>query len=101
MGKFTTTQSNLDNQYSYINESVMISGNYILDAKTSAFKNVSGSVFAYDENNVQGDFIGSFSGSLVDGEMNYSLSQMTKAQSDLVWAAINEIEQYVFGEIHN
>ena len=45
MGTFTKTQTVLDNQYSYVNEAVAISGNYFVDAATNTFKSVSGSVF--------------------------------------------------------
>lgn len=98
MGTFTKTRSVLDNQYSYVNESLMIAGNYILDAATNAFINVSGSVFAVGVNGNQGDFIGSFNGSMDDDKMSYSFSQMTKEQSDLVWEAVKEIEPYVLGK---
>jgi hypothetical protein len=98
MGTFTKTRSVLDNQYSYVNESLMIAGNYILDAATNALINVSGSVFVVGVNGNQGDFIGSFNGSMDDDKMSYSFSQMTKEQSDLVWVAVKEIEPYILGE---
>ena len=98
MGTFTKTRSVLDNQYSYVNESLMIAGNYILDAATNAFINVSGSVFAVGVNENQGDFIGSFNGSMDDDKMSYSFSQMTEEQYQLVWVAVKELEPYILGE---
>lgn len=98
MGTFTKTQSVLDNQYSYTNENLAISGNYFVDAATGTFKNVIGSVFSVDTEGREGEFIGSFSGSMIEGKMAYSFSQMTKDQYDLVWIAVKEIEPYVIGE---
>lgn len=95
MGTFTKTQSVLDNQYSYVNASLAISGNYYVDATTSTFKSVSGSVFAMDSEGIQGEFIGSFNGSISGEKMIYSFSQMTKEDYDLVWEAIKEIEPHV------
>lgn len=98
MGTFTKTLTTIDNQYSYQNESLVISGNYFVDGATNAFKSVIGSVFSVDTELHQGEFIGSFTGSMIGDKMSYSFSQMTKEQSDLVWVAISEIEPYVLGD---
>lgn len=101
MGTFTKTQSVLDNQYSYVNEAVAISGNYFVDAATNTFKSVSGSVFAMDSDGQQGEFVGSFNGSMIGEKMSYSFSQMTKEDYDLVWEAIKEIEPHVIEDNNN
>ena len=101
MGNFTVTMSTLDNQYSYHNESVLLEGNYFVNAQTSTFIGVSGTAYSTDTEGNQGDFIGSFNGSLVEGEMVYSFSQMTKEQYDLVWVAVKELEPYVLGTDNN
>ena len=98
MGTFTKTQSVIDNQYSYTNESIAISGNYFIDAPTGTFRGIMGSVFAIDTEGNPGKFIGSFNGSMEGEEMSYSFSQMTKENYDLVWDAIKEIEPYLTGE---
>ena len=101
MGTFTKTQTVIDNQYSYVNESIAISGNYFVDGQTSTFKSVSGSVFAMDSEGHQGEFIGSFNGSMSGEKMTYSFSQMTKEDYDLVWEAIKEIEPHVIEDNDN
>ena len=101
MGTFIKTQTVLDIQYSYVNEAVAISGNYFVDAATNTFKSVSGSVFAMDSDGQQGEFVGSFNGSMIGGKMSYSFSQMTKEDYDLVWEAIKEIEPHVIEDNNN
>ena len=98
MGTFTKTLVTIDNQYNYQNASLIISGNYFVDGTTSAFKSVIGSVFSVDTELQQGEFIGTFNGSMIEDKMSYSISQMTKEKSDLVWEAIREIEPYILGE---
>lgn len=98
MGKFTITMSTLDNQYNYHNESVLLGGNYFVDAQTNTFKGVSGMAYSTDTDGNQGEFIGSFNGNLVEGKMIYSFSQMTEEQYQLVWAAVKELEPYVTGK---
>ena len=98
MGTFIKTLTTIDNQYSYQNESLIISGNYFVNGATSAFKSIIGSVFSVDTELQQGEFIGTFNGSMIEDKMSYSFSQMTKEQSDLVWVAVKEIEPYVLGK---
>lgn len=98
MGNFIKTQSVLDNQFVYTNSSLEVSGNYFLDAPTSTFKNISGSIFSVDTEGNQGDFICGFSGSMIEGKMSYSFSQMTEEQYQLVWVAVKELEPYILGE---
>lgn len=97
MGEFTITMSTIDNQYNYHNDTVLLGGNYFVDAQTSTFRGVSGMAYSTDTNGNQGKFIGSFNGHLVEGEMVYSFSQMTKQQYDLVWEAVKELEPYITG----
>lgn len=97
MGTFTKTQTVIDNQYSYINESLAISGNYFVDAATDTFTSIFGSVFCVDTEGNQGEFIGSFNGSMKGDKMSYSFSEMTKENYDLLWVAIKEIEPHVIG----
>ena len=98
MGKFTITMSTIDNQYNYHNESVLLGGNYFVDAQTNTFKGVSGMAYSTDTDGNQGEFIGSFNGNLVEGKMIYSFSQMTEEQYQIVWVAVKELESYVLGK---
>ena len=97
MGEFTITMSTIDNQYNYHNDTVLLGGNYFVDAQTNTFKGVSGMAYSTDSEGNQGDFIGSFNGHPVEGDMVYSFSNMTKEQYDLVWVAVKELESYIIG----
>lgn len=92
MGTFNITDSNLNNQFIYTDENIIVDGNYNLDATTRVIKNVTGNAYAKDENGEKGEFIGNFIGNVADGNLEYSLSQMSRRESNMVWDAIDEIE---------
>ena len=96
MGTFTITSSNLNCGYEYKNESVEVSGSYSKDATTDTMMNVSGTVYVTTPDG-RGDYIGNFNGYMRDGEVRYSLSEMSRKNSNLVWNAIDEIELNIIG----
>ena len=96
MGTFTVTSSNLNCGYEYKNESVEVSGSYSKDATTDTMINVSGTAYVTTPDG-RGDYIGNFNGYMRDGEVRYSLSEMSRKNSNLVWNAIDEIELNIIG----
>jgi len=100
MGTFNITSSNLNNQYTYSNATVIVVGNYNMDATTNTLKNLSGSCY-HVENGEQGEYFGDFNGYMRDGEVKYSISEMTRRDANLVWDAIDEIEAYITGQNAN
>jgi hypothetical protein len=101
MGEFTITSSNLQNGYNYKDSAVIVTGSYNKDATTNTLQNVSGQVYRQNEQGEQGDYIGNFSGYMRDGEIRYSMSEMSRRDSNLVWDAIDGIEPYILGENTN
>lgn len=101
MGTFTITSSNLNNGYNYKDSAVIVTGSYNKDAQTNTLQNVSGQVYRQNEQGEQGDYIGNFNGYMRDGEIRYSLSEMSRRDSNLVWDAIDGIEPYILGENTN
>ena len=97
MGTFTVTSSSLNSQYEYKDENVVVNGSYQKDAQTDTLQNISGSCYQADGNGEQGEYIGNFNGYLRSGEVRYSLSEMSRRDSNLVWDAIDEIEQNILG----
>lgn len=83
--------------YEYKDTGIIVQGNYAKDATNGNLQNISGSCYRLDVNGNQGEFIGNFNGYTRDGEVRYTLSEMTKAQSDIVWAAIEDIEASING----
>lgn len=98
MGTFNITSSTLNNSYEYKDENIIVNGNYTKNAQTGSLQSINGSCYRINSEGEQGDFVGSFNGNVRNGEIYYSLSEMSRRDSNLVWDAIDEIEQYVTGE---
>ena len=99
MSTFNITSSSMNNQFEYADENVTVQGSYTKDATTDTLQNVSGSVYKVPaQHGQQGEYIGNFNGYMRDGEIRYSLSEMSRKDSNKVWDAIDEIEVYVLGE---
>lgn len=99
MGTFNVTSSNLNNQYTYSNATIHVTGNYNIDAATNSLKDLHGSCFRM-ENGEQGEYFGDFNGYLRDGEIKYSISEMTRRDANTVWDAIDEIEANITNAEH-
>lgn len=96
MGTFTITSSTLNNGYDFKNASVTVQGSYTKDATTDTLQNVSGQVYQLAVGG-RGEYIGNFNGYMRDGEVRYSLSEMSRQKSNMVWDAIDEIELNIIG----
>lgn len=95
MGTITINSSTLNTQYNYKNDQIVINGNYQKDAKTGELQNINGSCYKPSPAGEMGEYIGNFNGNMRDGEMRYSLSEMSRTNSALVLDAIDEIEQFI------
>ena len=92
MGTFNVISSTLNSQYEYKDANLFVNGNYSKDATTDTLQNVSGSCYRITPDGSQGDYVGNFNGYMRDGEILYSLSEMSRKDSNKVWDAIDEIE---------
>lgn len=98
MSTFNVTSSSLNNQYEYNNEYVKVNGNYTKDATNDALQSVSGSVYNQPaQAGEQGEYIGNFNGYVRDGEVRYSISEMSRRDANKVWDAIDDIEAEITG----
>jgi len=97
MGTFNVTSSVLNSQYDYKNSSLVVNGSYAKDATTNTLQSVSGTCYRITPDGAQGDYVGNFNGYVRDGEIRYSLSEMSRKESNLVWDAIDEIETNITG----
>ena len=101
MSKFEIKSQTISTSYEYANESVIVAGTFDKDGMSQEqnVKGIRGDVYLKDESGNRGRMIGNFHGS-PDGQGGflYDLSQMTKEQSDLTWAAIVEIEAEITGK---
>lgn len=98
MSTFNVTSSSLNNQYEYANTNVTVNGNYVKDATTDTLQSVGGSVYNLPaQQGQQGEYIGNFNGYMRDGEVKYSISEMSRRNASKVWDAIDEIEANITG----
>ena len=98
MGTFNITSSTLNNSYEYKDENIIVNGNYTKNAQTDSLQSINGSCYRINSEGEEGDLVGNFNGNVRNGEIYYSLSEMPRRDANLVWDAIDEIEQYVKGE---
>lgn len=96
MGNFKITSSSLNNGYAYDNTNVTVQGNYNMDAQTNTVQNISGTVYKATTDGKQGEYMGNFNGYLRDGEIKYTISEMTRKDANKTWDAIDEIEENIF-----
>ena len=97
MGTFNVVTSTLNNQYDYKDENLVVNGTYSMDAKNNTLQNVGGSCYRINAQGEQGEYVGNFNGYMRDGEIRYSLSEMTRKDSNDVWDAIDAIELNIIG----
>lgn len=95
MGNFKVISETKNTQYGYDNSDVIVNGNYNTNTKDNVVMKISGSVYRKNSSGEQGTFIGNFNGQLRNDEMKYSLSEMSREDSNLVWAAIEDIESNI------
>ena len=98
MGTFNIINSTLNNSYKYKDENLIVNGNYTKNAQTGGLQSVNGTCYRINSEGEEGDFVGSFNGNVRNSVIYYSLSEMSRSDSNLVWNAIDEIEVNVTGE---
>jgi hypothetical protein len=95
MSKFTITSSKKDRTYIYESEDINVNGSYQLDEETGQLLNITGACYRPNPQPGSSDYIGNFNGVSRNGEIKYSLTEMSRKDSMLVWDAIDEIESNI------
>lgn len=101
MSTFNITSSAMNNSYTYEDENVNVQGNYTMDATQpiQMLQNVSGSVYKKSSQaGAQPEYIGNFNGYVRDGEVRYTISEMSRRNATITWDAIDEIEAVITSE---
>jgi hypothetical protein len=93
MGTIKVTSQTLNTNFTYENESLSMTGSYQQDKITGNLVSISGTCYKPVEG--QSEYVGNFNGRMKDGEMKYSLSDMSRQDTVIVLDAIDEIEQYI------
>ena len=97
MSKFAITSSTLNSSFTYENDNLSINGSFMQDAKTDELQTISGTAYKPAAEGQQGYYVGNFNGRMVNGQMKYTLSDMTIQDTVLVLGAIEDIEKYING----
>lgn len=95
MEKFGIKSQNLSTQYEYENDDLVVSGSYKSDKAESVINGIDGTAYRKADGEGRGEYVGNFTGTPADGEMEYSLSKMSRAKKNLMWAAIDGIESNI------
>ena len=95
-GTFVITSSTSNSQFEYKNSAMVIQGNFAKDTTTDALQNISASCYRKNDSGEQGEYFGNFNGYCrEDGEIRYSMSEMSRRDANSVWDAIDEIEPQI------
>lgn len=87
--KFEILEEKMVKNYKTETESAIAFGN--VDYHDGEVEKIGGQVFENKESK-QGEFIGTFNGRIENGELIYTISEMTKEQYDICWEVIATIE---------
>ena len=91
-GTFTRIGSTVNQRYSYVAASIIVEGSYKTNGETGDIIDINSDCYR-NENGQKGLCFGNFNGyPSGNGDILYALSQMRRADSNLVWDAIDEIE---------
>jgi hypothetical protein len=103
MGNFVVKNQMSNVQFEFTNSTMIVHGMYVKDATTNKFQSYTGQCYRKNAQGQQGEYFGNYNGYLRDGssEVKYSMSEMSRRDSNLVWDAIDEIEPYVLGTDSN
>ena len=93
--EFNIISSTLNSSYKY-KDVIIVQGNFVKDAVNGNLQSINGQCYRKNAQGEQGDLIGNFNGfRQPDGTITYDLSSMSRADSNLVWDAIDDIESQV------
>lgn len=96
MGNFVIKTETLNKQYEYDDANVSVAGSITTDNGTGTVTGINGVVYRMTDG-VRAESIGNFTGNPRGGMMRYTLSAMSRADSNMTWEAIEEIEAAASG----
>lgn len=83
-------------EYKVTMDTAIVTGS--IDRQQGAVISINGTAFEKTSSGEQGVYIANFNGRMADGEMKYSFSEVDKSQSELLWDAIDVIEEAIFND---
>lgn len=98
MEKFSVINQNINTQYEFTTDAVIVQGNFIRGDKDAVLKSIQGNCFAKNEDGTIGVGIGNFNGYVRGGQLKYTLSEMSCENAVLILQTIALLEPYITGE---
>lgn len=99
--EFNITSSTLNTSYNY-KDVIVVQGNFVKDAVSGNLQSINGACYRKNAQGEMGEYIGNFNGfPQPDSSISYDLSQMKRADSNLVWDAIDDIEAQIIPSPNN
>lgn len=95
MEKFEIKSQSLATQYEYANDEVIVNGTYSSNKTETEVQGINGQVYRKPDGEGRGEYVGNFTGTMSEDGMEYSLSKMTRRNTNLVWDAIDGIEAHI------
>lgn len=97
-GIFEIKKVTSNSTYEYKNDDVIVTGSYAKDVTNGQLQSLNGQCYR-NNNGAQGEFFGNFNGvPRSNGEIRYSMSEMSRQDANIVWDAIDEIEPCVLND---
>ena len=96
-GTLRVVSSSEETRYEYKTQEIQVNAFKRVDIVSNNIREFSGNVYTLS-GDAQGDFIGNFNGYMRNGVMKYSLSEMSRQQSNMMWDAIDDMEPEVIGD---
>ena len=95
--EFEVRNKKITANYTYINEDICVQGNYAKTVDNDTVEGINGSCYHF-ENEEVGVLIGTFSSRQGDTGLVYSLSEMSRENTQKVLSAIDDIEPRIINE---
>lgn len=92
MENFVVKSQSLTTQYEYTNDDVVVNGTYNSNKSETEVQSINGQVYRKPEGEGRGDYAGNFTGTMGKDGMEYTLSKITRRNTNLVLDAIDGIE---------
>ena len=88
---YEVKSSTINTAYVCKQSAIYVHGTITVDKLSDKFVSIDGYCYRLNEQGEQGEAIGNFNGYLRETGIKFNLSEMSHADSNLVWAAIDEI----------
>ena len=88
---YEVKNSTINTAYECKQSAIYVHGTIVVDRQTDKLMSIDGYCYRLNEQGEQGESFGNFNGYLRESGIKFNLSEMSHADSNLTWDAIDEI----------